>query len=99
MLPRAERRMAMALLRQYPVAGLETVARLAEAAETSGPTVLRLVTRLGYHGFPSFQQALLDARRTGQRHPSRSTRRLLWGQQSNEPAPSLPRASTHRCET
>ena len=58
-LPRAERRVAMALLRQYPVAGLETVARLAEAAETSGPTVLRLVTRLGYDGFPSFQQALL----------------------------------------
>lgn len=57
-LPRAERRVAMALLRHYPVAGLETVARLAEAAETSGPTVLRLVTRLGFDGFPSFQQAL-----------------------------------------
>lgn len=59
LLPRAERRVAMALLRQYPVAGLETVARLAEAAETSGPTVLRLVTRLGFDGFTSFQQALL----------------------------------------
>ena len=49
----------MALLRQYPVAGLETVARLADAAETSGPTVLRLVTRLGFDGFALFQQALL----------------------------------------
>lgn len=58
-LPRAERRVAMALLRQYPVAGLETVARLADAADTSGPTVLRLVTRLGFDGFAEFQQALL----------------------------------------
>lgn len=58
-LPRAERRVAMALLRQYPVAGLGTVASLADVAETSGPTVLRLVTRLGFDGFPAFQQALL----------------------------------------
>jgi DNA-binding MurR/RpiR family transcriptional regulator len=58
-LPRAERRVGLALLRQYPVAGLETVARLAESAEVSGPTVLRFVTRLGYDGFPSFQQSLL----------------------------------------
>ena len=59
-LPRAERRVAMALLREYPVAGLGTVARLAQAADTSGPTVLRLVARLGFDGFASFQQALLS---------------------------------------
>lgn len=59
-LPRAERRVAMALLREYPVAGLETVARLAQAANTSAPTALRLVSRLGFDGFPAFQHALLS---------------------------------------
>lgn len=59
-LPRAERRVAYAILTAYPSAGLETVARLAERAEVSGPTVIRLVTRLGFQGFPDFQEALID---------------------------------------
>lgn len=59
-LPRAERRVAYAILAAYPSAGLETVARLADRAEVSGPTVIRLVTRLGYQGFPEFQVALID---------------------------------------
>lgn len=58
-LPRAERRAARTVLAAYPVAGLETVARLAARARVSGPTIIRLVTRLGFEGFPSFQQALL----------------------------------------
>ncbi len=58
-LPRAERRVAREILAAYPVAGLETVARLAARADVSGPTIIRLVTRLGYEGYPAFQQALL----------------------------------------
>jgi DNA-binding MurR/RpiR family transcriptional regulator len=58
-LPKAERRVARAILAAYPVAGLETVARLAARARVSGPTILRLVSRLGYEGFSAFQQALL----------------------------------------
>ncbi|MFP5342801.1 MAG: MurR/RpiR family transcriptional regulator [Candidatus Limnocylindria bacterium] len=58
-LPKAERRVARAILAAYPVAGLETVARLAARAKVSGPTIIRLVTRLGFEGFPAFQQALL----------------------------------------
>lgn len=57
-LPRAERRVAHELLAGYPVSGLETVARLAERARVSGPTVIRLVARLGYDGYPDFQAAL-----------------------------------------
>jgi DNA-binding MurR/RpiR family transcriptional regulator len=57
-LPKAERRVAHELLASYPVAGLETVARLATRAQVSGPTVVRLVSRLGYEGFPDFQEAL-----------------------------------------
>lgn len=57
-LPPAERRVARALLAGYPTAGLETVARLAERAQTSPPTVVRLVGRLGFAGFGEFQDAL-----------------------------------------
>ncbi|TQK20669.1 RpiR family transcriptional regulator [Microbacterium sp. SLBN-154] len=54
----AERKVARVLLSAYPSAGFETVARLAERAGVSGPTVLRFVHRLGYRGFPDFQEAL-----------------------------------------
>lgn len=57
-LPPAERRVARALLAGYPAAGLETVAKLAKRADTSAPTVIRLVNRLGFEGFGDFQDAL-----------------------------------------
>jgi DNA-binding MurR/RpiR family transcriptional regulator len=57
-LPAAERRVARVLLAHYPVAGLETIARLAARAGSSGPTVLRLTGRLGFTGYPELQRAL-----------------------------------------
>ncbi|WP_030763264.1 MurR/RpiR family transcriptional regulator [Streptomyces sp. NRRL F-2664] len=54
----AERKVARVLLAGYPAAGFETMAVLAERAAVSAPTVLRLVNRLGYRGFPDFQAAL-----------------------------------------
>lgn len=57
-LPPAERRVARALLAGYPTAGLETVAKLAERAQASPPTVVRLVGRLGFAGFGEFQDTL-----------------------------------------
>ena len=54
----AERRVAHALLGEYPMAGLETVARFARRAETSGPTILRFISRLGFDSYASFQDAL-----------------------------------------
>lgn len=63
----AERRVADALLARYPSAALETVAALARRAGVSEPTVLRLVAKLGFEGFPAFQAAILrevDARLT-----------------------------------
>ncbi|MFI0444821.1 MurR/RpiR family transcriptional regulator [Actinomadura sp. 6N118] len=56
----AERKVARVLLASYPSAGFETVARLAERAKVSPPTVLRFANRLGYDGFPEFQRALRD---------------------------------------
>lgn len=54
----AERRVARALLGDYPMAGLETVARFARRAETSGPTILRFVARLGFDNYAAFQDAI-----------------------------------------
>jgi len=54
----AERRVAQSLLSDYPVAGLETVARFAHRAGTSGPTILRFVSRLGLKSYAEFQNRL-----------------------------------------
>jgi len=57
-LTRAERKVARALMADYPVGGLEPVARLAAAAGVSPPTVIRLVAKLEFEGYPDFQQSL-----------------------------------------
>jgi DNA-binding MurR/RpiR family transcriptional regulator len=54
----AERKVARTLLARYPAAGLESTAALAAAAGTSKPTVLRLLARLGFGGYPDFQDRL-----------------------------------------
>ncbi len=56
----AERRVAHALLGEYPTAGLETVARFARRAQTSGPTILRFIARLGFESYADFQAALRE---------------------------------------
>lgn len=55
---RAERQLATHILRHYPVAALGSITALAKAAEVSTPTVVRLVQKLGYKGYPDFQHAL-----------------------------------------
>ncbi len=54
----AERRVGRAFLAHYPIAGLETLAQLADRAGVSAPTVMRFVNRLGFDGYPAFQEAL-----------------------------------------
>ena len=56
----AERQVTDVLLRDYPVAGLQSITKLAEAAGVSTPTVIRLARKLGYDGFPGLQGALRD---------------------------------------
>jgi DNA-binding MurR/RpiR family transcriptional regulator len=46
------------LLASYPIAGLESVARFAERAGVSPPTVTRFITKLGFRGYPEFQEKL-----------------------------------------
>jgi DNA-binding MurR/RpiR family transcriptional regulator len=54
----AERRVGRTLIAAYPVAGLSTVAELATASGTSSATVVRLVQKLGFEGYPQFQSSL-----------------------------------------
>ena len=54
----AERKLARVLLASYPIAGLESVVRFAERARVSPPTVTRFITKLGFSGYPEFQETL-----------------------------------------
>lgn len=53
-----ERTLAGHLTRHYPVAGLGSMPQLAKEAGVSTPTVLRLVQKLGFRGYPEFQTQL-----------------------------------------
>ncbi len=54
----AERRVSRVLIADYPVAGLEPVHRLADRANVSAPTVLRLIAKLGIGSYPDMQKLL-----------------------------------------
>ena len=56
----AERKIARAMLADYPGAGLGSVQMLADRAGVSLPSVVRFARRMGYGGFVDFQQALRD---------------------------------------
>ena len=56
----SERKVIRALLDQYPRNGLGPMARLAEHAGVSDPTIVRLVKKLGFSGYAEFQDALLS---------------------------------------
>lgn len=53
-----ERRFANAMLENYPVSCLGSITAVAESAEVSTPTVLRMVKKIGFKGFPDFQSAV-----------------------------------------
>lgn len=56
----AEQRISRVLQADYPRAGLETAVRLAERANVSAPTVVRFVAKLGFTGYPEFQERLRE---------------------------------------
>lgn len=57
----AERQVAEVVLREPEAVAFGTVARVAERSGTSGASVVRLATRLGYPGFSSLQAAVQGA--------------------------------------
>src|SRR5687768_18516279 len=55
----SEEKIVQLLLTDYPTSGLGSASSLARRAGVSDPTVVRLVMKLGYEGFPDFQAKLL----------------------------------------
>lgn len=58
--PVTERRVAHRLLADYPMAGLQSATDLARVVGVSTPTVLRMVSRLGFESYVDFQRRLRD---------------------------------------
>lgn len=56
----SERNVARVILTDYPMSGLDSIASLASKSSVSPPTVLRLVAKLGFAGWPQFQAALRE---------------------------------------
>ena len=52
----SERRAARALLANYPMIGLETVAEFSARSGVSPPTILRFTGRLGFSTYAEFQR-------------------------------------------
>lgn len=65
----AEAKIAEVLLGDYPVAGLGTATALAKRAGVSDPSVIRMVSKLGFDGFAAFQKRLLEEVEAGLRSP------------------------------
>jgi len=59
-LTRAERQLTNSLLDNYPVSGLASITAIAQSAQVSTPTVVRMVQKLGFGGFAEFQARLRD---------------------------------------
>lgn len=64
-----ERKLAAALLSDYPYAGLLSIQQLAERAEVSAPSISRFVTKIGLSGYQDLQRRLLSELRAGDRSP------------------------------
>ena len=57
-LTRAERQLAQSILANFPFSGLGSITKVARDADVSTPTVVRMVKKLGFSGFPEFQEQL-----------------------------------------
>ncbi len=57
-MPSGERRAAHALIADYPMLGMKTVAEFAQRAGVSSPTILRFVSRLKFLNYADFQLTL-----------------------------------------
>jgi len=68
-LTRAERQLAHSILENYPASGLGPLTELARDANVSPPTVARMVTKLGFGGYPEFQADLREELRAKVKNP------------------------------
>lgn len=73
---RAERQLASYMLSSFPMSVLGSVSEIAQAAGVSGPTVVRLVRKLGFSGYPEFR--LLVHEEMGERLASPIAKHEKW---------------------
>ncbi|MBB3066157.1 MurR/RpiR family transcriptional regulator [Limibacillus halophilus] len=65
----SERKIASAILADYPFAGLQTIQELAAQTGVSAPSITRFVSKVGFGGYQEFQRQLIGELREGQRSP------------------------------
>ncbi|MDZ7841676.1 MAG: MurR/RpiR family transcriptional regulator [Gammaproteobacteria bacterium] len=65
----SERRIANAILADYPFAALVSIKELAQHTRVSAPSITRFVHKLGCNGYQDFQRALIDELRVGSSSP------------------------------
>ena len=82
LLTKSERKLANALLTDYPAGGIASITVVAQGAEVSTPTVARMVQKLGFKGFPQFHQALLEELQAQVKGPT--ARRANWAVEAPE---------------
>ncbi|MEM1161994.1 MAG: MurR/RpiR family transcriptional regulator [Pseudomonadota bacterium] len=68
-LTQTERKLAAALLSDYPYAGLAPIQELAERADVSPPSISRFVVKVGLSGYAEMQRHLLTELRHGTLSP------------------------------
>lgn len=68
-LTQSERKLAAALLSDYPYAGLISIQELAERAEVSAPSITRFVAKIGLGGYQEMQRRLISELKEGDRSP------------------------------
>lgn len=56
----AERKLAAVLMKDSMMAGLQSITKLAESADVSTPTVIRLARKLGFDGYGALQDAIRE---------------------------------------
>ena len=64
-----ERKLAAAILSDYPFAGLESIQELASRSEVSAPSISRFVTKIGLDGYQEFQRDLICELKERSRSP------------------------------
>lgn len=64
-----ERKLAAAILSDYPYAGLSSIQDLATRSEVSAPSISRFMTKIGLTGYQEFQRSLIAELKDGDRSP------------------------------
>ena len=65
----SERKLAAAILSDYPFAGLVSIQDLSDRSDVSAPSISRFVAKIGLSGYQEFQRDLLAELKEGQRSP------------------------------